>query len=342
MTFFSNLPIEIKAQILSSFRIDDISILQEHLCKLSGKMCGKPHWKKCVESIFPRPVLSFHFVDDRYSQIFISKLLNIEIRSIQSLELDDDFWAERVFGDDRPDNWPSDFEITEARPQDMVAGNNSEVNLTPNLKRVVIENIGTEYGRGSFRMTMDSSISSNSSASISNGDRRIRDFIRDHVLAFPNVSIEDNLRLCAEGNFAITEQNPILLAWFEGFMKINHGNTVTRVPLNRHNAPVRVLRVINAQKFISMKYKTFMSRETAFSLLGSLMKDMLQTRHPSLIFQVDFSKDMKNAVINLVDVHCVEPDIGTMTSDSTDDTEGVPEYITFLKKHESVVSEAYQ
>lgn len=90
-----------------------------------------------------------------------------------------------------------------------------------------------------------------------------------------------------------------------------------------------------------MKYKTFMNKETVFSLLGNLMTEMLQSRHPSLILRVDFSSDMKNATINLVNVICREPDLGSMTSDSTEDEDN-PEYITFDSQEKSVVVEAYQ
>ena len=338
---FRELPTEIKAQILGAFRIKDVDTLQEHLCKISIRMCGK-EWKKCLEPIFPRPLLSFHFVDEREGHDF--KYLNVEVRSIQSLELDDDFWTTRIFEDDRPDNWPNDFEITEARPQDMVAGNNPEIHLTPNIKRIQIANFVQEeadQSYGSFRISIDPSHPS--IASISDSDLRIRDFIRDHVigLGFDIVGIEENLRLRVERGFntILGEVNP--LAWFEGFVKVKNGDTKQWIALNRHNAPVRVLNLINAQKFISMKYKTFMNRETAFSLLGNLMTEMLQSRHPSLILRVDFSSDMKNATINLVNVICREPDLGSMTSDSTENEDN-PEYITFDSQEKSVVAEAYQ
>jgi hypothetical protein len=296
-------------------------------------MCGK-QWKKCIESIFPRPLLSFHFVEERSTPDF--KYLNAEVRSIQTLQLDDDFWTERIFEDDGPDNWPNDFEITEARPQNMVSGNNPEIRLTPNMTRIVIANFAEEFE--SFRISIDRSLPSNSIASISNSDVRIRDFIRQHVLGFDNVSIEDNLRLRVEGRFDNILSS---LAWFEGFMNIRNGDKVDRVPLNRQNAQVRVFSIVDIQKFISMKYKTFMSRETAFSLLGNLMQEMLQTRHPSLILKVNFSSDMKNATINLVNVVCREPDLGMMTSDSTEDEDN-PEYIKFDSQKKSVVAEAYQ
>ena len=344
---FLQLSTDIKAQILGSFRITDVDTLQEHLCKISIRMC-KTEWKECLRSIFPRPLLSFHFVDERERHDF--KYLNVEVRSIQSLELDEEFWETRIFQDDRPDNWPNDFEITEARPQDMVAGNNPEIRLTPNMKRIKITNFVQEeadQSYGSFRISIDPS--DPSIASISDSDLRIRDFIRDHVigLGFDIVGIEKSLRLRVERSFntILGEINAIpgglALAWFEGFVKVKNGDTVQRIPLNRHNAPVKVISLIHAQKFISMKFKTFMNGETAFSLLGNLMKEMLQSRHPSLILRVDFSSDMKNATINLVDVTCREPDLGSMTSDSTEDEDN-PEYIMFDSQNKSVVDEAYQ
>ena len=339
---FSNLPIEVKAQILSSFRITNINSLQEHLCKISIRMCGK-EWKECAKSIFPRPLLSFHFVDERERHGF--KYLNMEVRSILSLELDEEFWETRIFEDDRPDNWPNDFEITEARPQDMVAGNNPEIRLTPNMKRIKIANFVQEEADesyGFFRISIDPS--DPSIASISDSDLRIRDFIRDHVigLGFDIVGIEENLKLCVErsfntilGDINVNSSGLVVfpLAWFEGFVKVKNGDTVQRIALNRRNAPVKVINIIDAQKFISMKYKTFMNRETAMSLLGNLMKEMLQTIHPSLILKVDFSSDMKNATINLVNVVCQGPDIGTM-EDYID--------IRFDSQHKSVVDEDYQ
>ena len=65
------------------------------------------------------------------------------------------------------------------------------------------------------------------------------------------------------------------------------------------------------------------------------VKEMLQSRHPSLILRVDFSSDMKNATINLVDVTCREPDLGSMTSDSTEEEDN-PEYIMFDSQHHMI------